>query len=144
MRRRWRRQGQGAEPFFLIGNPRKLAAGKALPDLADGVVTGPSILLSAIHLLDAMGFEEIYLIGCDLDYDSAGPYFFGLNELDVAHEESPDIVARRHDRIEVNDQLGILRAHLERNGRRIFNSGLGGNLDSLPRIDFSSLFARGA
>ena len=143
MRRRWRRAGQGAEPYFLIGNPRKLKAGEAVPDLSDGVVTGPSVLLSAVHLLDAMGFAEIHLIGCDLDYDSAGQYFFGLDETDMAHERNPDIIARRKDMTEVDGQFAVLRAHLERNGRRIFNAGLGGHLDSLPRVDFASLFTRG-
>src|SRR5688572_672394 len=140
MRRRWRREGQGAEPYFLIGNPRKLTAGQVVPDLADGVVTGPSILLSAVHLLQAMGFAEIHLIGCDLDYDSGGPYFFGLDETDAAHEKSPDIVARRKDMSEVNGQFAVLRANLEPNGKKIFNAGLGGNLESLPRVDFESLF----
>jgi len=140
MRRRWRRAGQGAEPYFLIGNPRKLTAGQVVPDLAEGVVTGPSILLSAVHLLDAMGFAEIHLIGCDLDYDSGGPYFFGLDETDAAHEQSPDIVARRKDMSGVNGQFAVLRANLEPNGKKIFNAGLGGNLESLPRVDFESLF----
>jgi hypothetical protein len=140
MRRRWRRRGQGTRPIFIIGNPRKLVEAEPVPDLDQGVVTGPSILLSAVHLLDAMGFEEIHLIGCDLDYASAGPYFFGLDETDAAHEQSPDIVERRRGMTDVDRQFSIMRAHLERNGRKIFNAGVGGNLKSLPRVDFASLF----
>lgn len=140
MRRRWRRKHRGGRPYFLIGNPRKLTAGEAVPDLSDGVVTGPSILLSAVHLLDSMGFGTIYVIGCDLDYNSAGPYFFGLDAADIAHEESRDILARRQNMTEVDGQFAIVRAHLEGHGRKILNAGIGGNLNSLPRVDFASLF----
>jgi hypothetical protein len=142
MRRRWRRMAQGPTPHFLIGNPQKLVSGNPVPDLSGGVVTGPSILLSAVHLLDYMGFSELYVIGCDLDYESTGPYFFRLNELDIANEQNPDIIARRQDIAKVNEQFAILRTHLERSGGRICNAGGGGNLESLPRVNFADLFVR--
>jgi hypothetical protein len=118
--------GTRAAAIFPHRNPQKLLSGKPVPDLSGGVVTGPSILLSAVHLLIYMGFSELYVIGCDLDYESTGPYFFRLDELDMANEQNPDIVARRQDMPKVNEQFAILRTHLERSGGRICNTAATG------------------
>lgn len=141
MRRAFLKAGAGQPPFFIINNPRKLAAGQPIPDLQDGVVTGSSVLISAAVLLRYMGFETIYVIGCDLDYQSAGAYFYDMQDADLAHEDAPDVAARRRNVITVDAQFAILRADFERQGQRIYNAGLGGDLDSLPRVDFASLFA---
>jgi hypothetical protein len=140
MKRRWRAAGSIGRPHFLINNPRKLIPGHPVPDLADGIVTGPSVLLSAAVLLDHMGFQEVYVIGCDLDYVSAGPYFYRPSAIDAAHEAQPDVAARRSDMAKVNAQFAVLRADFERRGRGLFNAGIGGNLDALQRVDFTRLF----
>lgn len=140
MRHRWRRQGSGPRPHFLINSPRKLVAGEPVPDLSDGVVTGASVLLSGAMVLDFMNFEEIFLIGCDLEYAPAKPYFYAVGALDATHERDRKVIAKRGEMVDVNGEFAVLRAHFEQNGRRIQNAGVGGQLDSLQRVDFASLF----
>lgn len=143
MRRRWRRTGKGPLPYFLTSNPRKLTAGQPVPDMSEGLVFASSVLVSTAVLLDFIGFEEIYVIGCDLDYSSAGEYFYAAGRLDRIHEADPVVAAKRRNLAQVNGQFAILGGDLERRGRRIVNAGLGGNLDTLPRADFANLFATG-
>ena len=144
MRYRWRWKRRGARPYFIIVNPRKLVAGEPVPDLVDGVPTGATVLLSAAVLLDHLGFEAIYVLGCDLDYESQGKYFYAMGDLDHAHESDPDVIARRNNMAQVNGHFAVLRADFEKRGRKLFNAGRGGNLESLPRVDFDSLFSASA
>jgi hypothetical protein len=144
MRPRWRtlRCG-GNRPFFLIANPTRLGEATHVPDLKDGVAAGSSVLLSAAVLLDYLGFERIYVIGCDLDYETAGQYFYQMGGLDMAHETDANVIAkRRRTTHQVDAQFALLRAEQERKGRQLFNAGVGGKLESLPRVDFASLFDR--
>jgi len=140
MRARWRLRGRGARPYFLINNVRKLAPGEPVPDLSGGVVTGSSVLLSAALVLAHMGFDPIAVLGCDLDYEGDGEYFYAGGELDAVHSRDPKVLAKRREIRRVNEEFACIRRHLEKRGRSIVNAGLGGNLTSLPRVDFASLF----
>jgi hypothetical protein len=142
MRRRWRRarKAPSPRPFFLASNPEKLVPGQPVPDSAKGVAAGSSVLLSAALLLHQMGFKDVYVIGCDLDYGSGERYFYGSGELDRVHEADPVVMGKRQNMTLVNAQFAALRADLEPKGTLLANAGLGGNLDSLPRVAFDSLF----
>jgi hypothetical protein len=140
MRRRWRRHGNGQMPYFLISSPDKLTSGQPLTDLSQGLIFASSVLVSTAILLDFMGFEAIYVLGCDLDYNSAGTYFYQPHRLDQIHEDDPVVMAKRRNMTQVNEQFAILRAAIEAKDRRIVNAGIGGNLHTLPRVDFATLF----
>ena len=139
MRRRWRLERRGARPFFCIVNPEKFAINQPAPDLAGGLVTG-NVVLSAGMLLDHMGFSEIYLLGCDLDYSTSGEYFYAMGEADLTHEKDPDVRARRSGVDLAPQQFAAFRAHVEKRGRSIFNAGEGGKLECIPRVSFKSIF----
>ena len=80
------------------------------------------------------------MIGCDLDYESGGRYFYEMQEHDLRHEHDPVVVARRSGIEEVNSHFAILRDDFARGGFSIVNAGVGGRLESLPRVPFESLF----
>jgi hypothetical protein len=42
--------------------------------------------------------------------------------------------------LEVNDHFAVLREAFERRGHVILNAGIGGNLHSLARVRFETLF----
>ena len=140
MRGRWRRYGRGERPYFLTNNPEKLSPGEALPHLSNGVVTGSSVLLSAAVLLDHLGFSEICVIGCDLEYAPGATYFYETGELDLVHESDPVVIGKRNNMVLVNAQFSILRDALQRSGTRLVNAGLDGQLESLPRVSFEDMF----
>ena len=138
----WRRLPEKAdEPIFLVPHTAKLTGTRALPPIQEGLVTGPSVLVSAAVLLEFMGFSPIYVIGCDLDYESGGKYFYEMGKLDLVHESDPVVMGRRTGMLRVNEHFAVLREAFETRGHSIVNAGVGGNLEALPRVEFGSLFA---
>jgi hypothetical protein len=141
VRRLWRSLPRRAnEPFYLVPHVDKLTERPDLPPVAEGIIRAPSVLVTGAVLLDFLGFSPIYVIGCDLDYDSQNKYFYELGTLDVVHENDPKVISRRTGTESVNGYFAILRDALARKGRSIVNAGVGGNLTSLPRADFDGLF----
>jgi len=128
------------EPFFIVPHTGKLTALHAIPPLSEGPVTGPSVLITAAVLMEFLGFSPIYVLGCDLDYESGGKYFYEQGSLDRVHEADPIVMGRRGGMLSVNDHFAVLRTVFESRGHAILNAGLGGKLTSLPRVDFRTLF----
>jgi hypothetical protein len=142
VRRLWQSLPERAnEPFYLVPSVAKLSDGGELPPMSEGVVRAPSVLLTGAVLLEYLGFSPIHVIGCDLDYESGGVYFYELDRLDLVHERDPKVVSRRPGIGEADALFGVLAAAFARRGHAILNAGVGGNLHSLPRVDFASLFA---
>jgi len=140
----WKRVARRAsKPYFIVPHTEKLITLKDIPPISEGLVTGPSVLLSAAVLLEFLGFSPIYVIGCDLDYESGAKYFYRSEAIDLVHEADPIVMGRRNGMLSVNDHFAVLREAFERRGGAILNAGLGGNLNSLPRVEFETLFRQG-
>jgi hypothetical protein len=139
----WRAHAKGDRPYFLYCRSGELKDGVDILNVRDALVTGTSVLPASAILLEHLGFSPIYVIGCDIDYDTAGAYFYPMDAQDEIHEQDPKVIARRLEMVHVNAEFATLRRALERKGRAIFNAGLGGNLQTLPRIDFADLFPPG-
>jgi hypothetical protein len=141
VRRRWKSLPERAnEPFYLVPHVAKIGESLDLPPVEEGIVRANSVLLTGAVLLEYLGFSPIYVIGCDLDYEGAGKYFYELGTFDVMHENDPKVIKRRHGMGNVNEQFATLRHAFERKGRRLLNAGVGGRLESLERVEFASLF----
>jgi hypothetical protein len=128
------------QPFFIVPHTAKLTDLGDVPPLSEGLVRASSVLISGAVLLDFLGFSPIYVIGCDLDYDTQGKYFYDMGALDIVHENDPGVIKRRTETLSVNEHFAILRDALARRGHAIVNAGVGGNLNSLPRAEFTRLF----
>src|SRR3954453_10643278 len=99
-RKTWAKLPDRADrPFFLLSNPAAFVDRGMVSDPRDGYSGGATVLLSALQLLFFLGFQEVYILGCDLDYDSGGKYFYALDAKDDLHEADPKVVARRNDMI---------------------------------------------
>ncbi len=103
----------------------------------------------AIPLAVYLGFEEVYLLGFDASWldDFEGSYHFY-----DTHQQWPvfDSQAADHRHPRYADQLinalrdfdshELLAQSAPMHGVDIFNAGLGGRLDTYPRVAFESLF----
>ncbi len=131
-------------------------------DATGGIRGAGSVTGSAIQLAFHMGFDPIYLIGCDANYTipdtvlDSGDDKFGSGigfRLESTADDDPNHFdpsyfgkgRKWHDpnvprMIQGYEQckFGISRA-----GRRIFNSTVGGKLEVFERVDFLSLFPSG-
>jgi hypothetical protein len=140
-RKFWRRLTErAAEPVYIVPHTEKLAELGEVPSISGGLVSGGSVVITAAILLQYLGFDPIYLIGCDLDYEGDGKYFYDMQERDLQHEEDPVVVARRSGIDDVNAQFAVLKDDFASKGFSLLNAGVGGRLSSLPRVAFESLF----
>lgn len=78
-----------------------------------------TVVLSAVQLAAWMGFREIVVIGVDLDFQSQEPHVYASS---VAEKQR----AREFLR---------WRTHT-----KLYNAGVGGRLDCIPRVDYETLF----
>tara|TARA_Y100000588_G_scaffold47290_1_gene44620 strand:- start:1280 stop:3265 length:1986 start_codon:yes stop_codon:yes gene_type:complete len=132
-------------------------------DAKRGIRGAGSVTGSAIQLAFHMGFEPIYLIGCDANYsvpktvkDFGGDRFGnGIGfKLQSTEDDDPNHFDSRyfgkgrkwHDPNVKRMIAGYeqCKSGVESVGRQIFNATLGGSLEVFDRVDFLSLFEDGS
>lgn len=129
-------------PILIFDHPADPRSVVSPPALDDGILHGSTVLITASYLLFRMGFDAVYVLGCDLDYGSKGKYFYAMRNHDLAHEADPSVVHRRLDLTDLERVNGEFRAvgrFFEGEGRVLANAGRGGNLAALPRVPLAEL-----
>jgi hypothetical protein len=142
-----RTAGTQVQPILIFDNPADPQTMERPPALEQGVVHGSTVLITASYLLYRMGFEAVYVLGCDLDYESAGKYFYEMGNQDLEHEANPSVAERRmdlSDLVAVNREFRTVARFFEQEGRLLANAGRGGNLTALPRVSLADALGRTA
>lgn len=109
-------------------------------DITQPLALGRTVVLDALQLAVYMGFKEIYFIGVDLNFNDKERHFYKSNS-----EENQQIHidwAVNNTQRMINN-FGAAAKILSERGVHIFNAGIGGNLNSIPRVSFGSLFEKG-
>ncbi len=83
-----------------------------------------------IQLAYCMGIRTLYLLGCDCT-KAAGRHFYNAGETSSAPILRAETVFHSYE---------VCQAVYASDGRRLLNAGLGGQLEVLPRVRFTSLF----
>lgn len=125
---------------------------------ADDFVVQPyTVAITMLQLAAFMGFDEIYLIGCDTSYkvqDSVKQEGRAIDGVGLLLTSTRDDDANHFDpryfgqgREWHNPQVSKMLNHyrwaqlaLRRTGTRVFNATVGGQLEVFPRVAFDSLF----
>ena len=129
------------------------------PDIAKGIPSKGTILMTAIQIAFFLGFRDIYLIGADTSYTipesvlQSGPDRFKTGTklyLESTENNDPNHFdpsyfgkgAKWHDPNvdEMIRQYRNMRKGVEYHGGRIRNATHGGKLEVFERVDFDSLF----
>jgi len=115
--------------------------------------TGCTVLFSALQFAYYFGFKEIYMLGVDQDYkmpaDLEETMDYNVSVLDMEsddpnhfHKDYFGKGYRWHN--PQTDKMGEAFAEAGKvcadNGVKIFNAGVGGNLNCYPRVDYAGLF----
>jgi len=133
----------GSHPFYC--KPR------FTEDFSDVSYAGQSVTYMNIQLAYYLGFTEVYLIGMDFSYqirktDEAQGQTLISNEDDINHFH-PDYFGKGkkwHDpKVErVGWNYKFAKKHFEKNGRKIYNATIDGNLEIFERKNYYSLFEK--
>ena len=122
-------------------------------DASDRTYSGCTVTFSCLQLAYYFGFEEIYLIGVDCDYeipkDVEEKQEYNVSTLDMKSDDTnhfhPDYFGkgfRWHDpqADKMREAYKEARKVTDANGVTIHNATVGGKLEVFPRVDYYSLF----
>lgn len=127
-------------------------------DMTRGVCPGGTVTVAAIQIAYYLGFDPIYLIGCDTDYvipdtvRQSGPEAFGDGVglyLESTQDDDPNHFdpcyfgkGQKWHNPNVPEMIkgyeNCKRA-IEAQGRRIYNATVGGKLEVFDRVDVATL-----
>lgn len=107
-----------------------------------GLTVTRTVTVSSLQLAFFLGFNLIYLIGCDTNYS------YGRPDAEKNKDHFDPNYLAGSDKWTVPDVGGILKDYIlanetaQRLGIKVFNAGIGGSLEVFPRIKFESLFLK--
>ena len=132
------------------------------PNASEGIRGAGSVIGSAVQLAFHMGFDPIYLVGCDVSYTvpdtvtQSGPDKFGtgvLLHLESTEDDDPNHFDPRyfgagrkwHDPNvpRMLEGYAACDAGVSSRGRSLFNATVGGKLETSPRVNVHSLLRAG-
>lgn len=123
-------------------------------DISEHIFGGHTVTYYALQLAYYMGFKKVYLVGMDHNYVLPETYIYNKTDMGPAEITSmsddpnhfhPDYFGkgfRYHDPEFLKMEAAHRKARevFEADGREIYNSTIGGNLETYKRVDYSSLF----
>lgn len=109
-------------------------------DITQPLALGRTVVLDALQLAIYMGFKEIYFIGVDLNFNDKERHFYKSNS---GENQQIHIDWAVNNTQRMINNFGAAAKILSAQGISIFNAGIGGNLNSIPRVNFTSLFKKG-
>jgi hypothetical protein len=114
-------------------------------DVSKGLGNDSSVMVFSLQVLYYLGVRNVYIVGCDLSYDGDVPYAYALDDSDWKHEKSQVTQQKRQALKNTASEISICDGYFRSRGGRVYNCGVGGNLNSIERLDFEMalLMARG-
>jgi hypothetical protein len=123
-------------------------------DTSKCVYWGGTVAYMALQLAYYMGLDEVYLIGIDLSYrvenDASvrvGPDKVILSDKNDSDHFHPDYFGKgkryhlpRTDRMQLSFDYAYNQ--FSRDGRKLFNATVGGNLKNIPRVDYKTIMVK--
>lgn len=111
-----------------------------------GIWEGYTVTYVALELAHYMGFEEVYLIGCDHSFATRGP----ANAEVTSEGDDPNHFTanyfgkgtRWHLPDLTNSEIAyrLAREVYEADGRKVFDATLNGKLTVFPKVEYSTIF----
>jgi hypothetical protein len=119
-------------------------------DAATCVYKTKTVAIAALQLAAYLGFNPIYLIGCDTNYtvpetvEREGEVLKSTKDDDQNHF-APNYFGKealwRNPRPEAMlENYALAAKAAEKLGVKVFNATVGGKLEAFPRVEFGSLF----
>ncbi len=112
-------------------------------NIEDYVLNGHTIINDiCLQVAYYLGFDEVYLLGCDCSYAGNVHHFDGENyDFQYGGAEKKEFLRREKRRWDLTFQAyDVCRKTFERDGRKIYNATPGGNLEVFERKALEDVF----
>lgn len=100
-------------------------------DLSQAMISGHTVVFSAIQIAEYMGFKEIYLLGIDCNYKGKLQYSELTAHTHVNNPNAADLM--------MLDYLYIKRHCDKKKGIQVFNATRGGMLEVFERVNLDNI-----
>ncbi|MEA1938833.1 MAG: 6-hydroxymethylpterin diphosphokinase MptE-like protein [Pseudomonadota bacterium] len=114
---------------FDCHSTKTMNEGYFTTDPAKPLRRGYTVVLDCVQLAYGFGFDEVYILGVDLDYSKADTHFYGTGQTEQARR---DIMPMKN----VFKAFEVAGRVFEKDGRKLLNASKGGKLDAIERIDY--------
>jgi len=122
--------------FLFTGSKGKRMEHEMKKDKPPGRGTTPFMFFLAKYL----GFKAIYIIGVDFcDFKNKDKHHFYPDSFGLKLKE-PSNLALAKGLYQGLSSMEIIYRYFKKEGVQIFNAGIGGMVDTFPRVDYNSLF----
>jgi len=113
--------------IFLKTKGYMSVTGEFSKDISKYVVGGHTVVIDVcLQVCFYMGFKEVYLLGCDCDYS-------GTQHFDGSESDNKKSVSVSGDWSRLFHVYEICKNTFEKDGRKIYNSTVGGKLEVFER-----------
>ena len=102
-------------------------------NVTTGLYRGFTVLLDAAQIAFWMGCRQVYVIGCDLDYRQAETHVYGTGPIE---QQRLDVMPIPR----VLASMAVAADVFLRHGGVFANAGVGGKLETIPRVEYDRLF----
>lgn len=135
----------GHEVYFVkLDYSKAVRDGFLSLDISKNTHEGNTVMIAlCLPIAYYMGFKEVYLLGCDCDYqlgeadDWSRAYFYNASEHRSERDSNEWMLNYWQDY--VFRSYEVIKAAFEADGRKIYNAGVGGKLEVFERVDFESI-----
>jgi hypothetical protein len=103
-------------------------------DLTKGVYSSGTVILHCLQIAYYMGFQTAYLLGCDCDYSQSHHF----DNRRTIKKEAP-VMTSDAGKQRVFKGYEICKRAYEKDGRKIYNSTVGGKLEVFERISLEDI-----
>lgn len=146
--------GLGQRSFYLEDGFHAVTAKKARVDLTKRIMNVPTVITECIAIALYMGFDEIYLMGFDLDQifqlakGRDNVRFYGHSQITKNEAEEKIEVDSGSNGFDFFNywaiwrQLNLLKDYAEKNKQQIINITNGGILNVYKRHDYSNVISK--
>ena len=143
--------GFGERAYFVDALYNPLTLSEAPIDLTKKIIVIRTVLAQCLAIAIFMGFDNVYLVGFDLDQmcskDNAGR-FYGLSKItDTVTERKIDENVKKSSEVwfhwwNTHLAFDLLRNSAISNGVHVYNATGAGLLETFDRVNYSDLFLK--
>ena len=125
-------------PICFDFNKKLLDADVVDEDITHGLYNTRQIVGLTLQIINFMGFDEVYLLGCDCDYSSS--HHFDDSVYDFQSPTSQKQVSSYWQG--TFKEYEIIKSIFDKNNRKIFNATVGGQLEVFDRVKLEDVLSK--
>ena len=108
-------------------------------NIVNGIYSGATIIVDCLQIAMYMGFDEVYLLGCDCDYSGVHQFHGGKNKHVERDEKVNAYVSSMEPVYQMFAAYEKIKKTFEKNNQKVYNATVGGKLEVFERRSLAEI-----